>query len=117
MKRLDRKTCRIRRHARVRRRIRGSAERPRMSVRVSNKHIYVQFVDDDRGVTLAAASTAGTSGVGRRTVEGARELGRGAAEQALAKGIRRVVFDRGGHRYHGRVKAVADAAREAGLAL
>ena len=82
---------------------------------VSNNHLYVQFVDDERGVTLAAVSTKGANGLGRKNVSGAKEVGQRAAELAKAKGIEAVVFDRGGYRYHGRVKALADAAREAGL--
>lgn len=108
-----------RRHLRARKTLHGTAERPRMSVRFSGQHIYVQFVDDDLGVTLASASTL----VARRSespglkanAASAKQLGVTAAEQARAKGIRAIVFDRGGARYHGKVKALADAAREGGL--
>jgi large subunit ribosomal protein L18 len=117
MKTISKKQARQRRHARTRRTIRGTAERPRAAVMVSNQHIYVQFIDDDKGATLAAATTAGKSGVGAKNVAGAKQLGLAAAEKAKAAGIKAVVFDRGGYRYHGRVKAVADALREAGLAL
>jgi large subunit ribosomal protein L18 len=91
--------------------------RPRMAVCFTNENIHVQFIDDDAGVTLAAASTVGKT-VPKETaanVAGAKTIGSLAAKQALDKGIKEVVFDRGGMRYHGKVKALADAAREAGL--
>jgi large subunit ribosomal protein L18 len=122
------------RHWRVRKKIRGTKERPRMSVCFTNKNIHVQFVDDDAGVTLAAASTLSKTAPDRDTlaanVAGAKVVGRLAAEAALAKGIQTVVFDRGGARYHrsenkgkdgkpvlalGKLATLADAAREAGL--
>ncbi|MCS7047790.1 MAG: 50S ribosomal protein L18 [Verrucomicrobiae bacterium] len=103
-----------RRHMRLRQKIRGTAERPRMAVCMTGRHIYVQFVDDTVGRTLAAVSTLGIKGL-KPTVEGARQLGLLAAQRAKEKNIETVVFDRGGFRYHGRVKALADAAREAGL--
>ena len=115
MKMVRRKEQRERRHSRLRQRISGTAERPRLSVRVTNQHIHVQFVDDARGVTLLSASTAGASGVGQKNVAGAKLLGERAAEQAKAKGIQTVVFDRGGCKYHGRLKALADAVRAAGI--
>lgn len=106
------------RHVRVRKRVFGSAERPRLNVYRSNLHIYAQLVDDARGHTLAAASSldaslkdAGNGG----NVEGAQAVGRLVAERAKAAGIDRVVFDRGGYLYHGRIKALAEAAREGGL--
>jgi large subunit ribosomal protein L18 len=112
---LDSRTdYRIRRHLRVRQKIKGTAETPRMCVFVSNKHMYVQFVDDAAGSTLAAATTvskAAKSG-GKNNVAVAKQLGALAAKE---KGISQVVFDRGGFAYKGRVKALADAAREAGL--
>ncbi|MBM4143093.1 MAG: 50S ribosomal protein L18 [Lentisphaerae bacterium] len=111
MKLKNRSDSRRRRHRRVRRKISGTAERPRMAVYVSNRRIAVQFVDDDRGVTLAAAVSDG----GRKNVETARELGRSAAAQALARGIGEVVVDRGGFKYHGRIKALVEAAVGAGL--
>jgi large subunit ribosomal protein L18 len=87
-----------------------------MSVCLTGKHIYVQFIDDAKGVTLAAASTVATDLKGTKgTVAGAKKVGQLAAQQAKTKNITAVVFDRGGMRYHGRVKALADAAREAGL--
>ena len=109
---------RVRRHARVRKTVRGSAERPRLAVYRSNRHIQVQVIDDDAGRTLAAASThegdlkAGGSTSNR---EAATKVGRLVAERARDAGVTAVVFDRGGFIYHGRVAAVADAAREAGL--
>lgn len=106
---------RLRRHIRVRRKVHGTAERPRLSVFRSLKHIYVQVIDDERGHTLAAASTREVEREGKTKTEEAAEVGRLVAERALAQGITKVVFDRGGYRYHGRVKAVAEAARAAGL--
>ena len=103
-------------HERIRRKMLGTAERPRLNVYRSLNHIYAQIIDDLQGVTLVAASTAG--GKGKTTggnLAAAREVGRRLAEKAKAKGIKRVVFDRGGYLYHGRIKALADAAREAGL--
>jgi large subunit ribosomal protein L18 len=104
-------------HKRIRRKVRGSTERPRLAVYRSLNHIYAQVIDDERGQTLASASTTekdlrgGTGG----NVEAAERVGRTIAERALAAGISSVVFDRGGYLYHGRVKALTDAAREAGL--
>jgi large subunit ribosomal protein L18 len=107
---------RYRRHQRLRKKVHGTAERPRMSVCLTGKHIYVQFIDDVKGVTLAAASTVAAESKGTKgTVAGAKKIGQLAAQQAKTKNITTVVFDRGGMRYHGRVKALADAAREAGL--
>ncbi len=109
---------RKRRHARVRKKVVGTAERPRMSVFVSNQHIYVQFVDDVAEQTLSAVSTAGKSAPGTvrgRGADRAQEIGRLAAQAAKEKGITEVVFDRGGFRYGGRIRALADAAREEGL--
>lgn len=107
---------RERRRRTIRKRISGTAERPRFSVFRSSAHIYVQLIDDVLGTTLAAASTrdADTPKTGTKA-EKARAVGQLAAERARAKGITRVVFDRGGYLYHGRVKAVADGARAAGL--
>jgi len=107
---------RVRRHLRVRNKISGTAERPRMSVYRSNQNLAVQFIDDEAAVTLAAVSTQQAGFEGRtNTVETAKEVGRKAAEVAKAAGIDEVVFDRGGFRYAGRVAALADAAREGGL--
>jgi large subunit ribosomal protein L18 len=106
------------RHLRIRRRIAGTAERPRMSVFRSAKHISVQLIDDTKSATLVAASTCEKDLKGmkqRATCEGAKRLGEVIAERAKAKGIQNVVFDRGGYLFHGRVKALADSAREKGL--
>jgi large subunit ribosomal protein L18 len=104
-------------HKRIRRKVRGSTERPRLAVYRSLSHIYAQVIDDHRGQTLVSASTTekelrGSTG---GNVEAARRVGKAIAERALAKGISSVVFDRGGYLYHGRIKALTDAAREAGL--
>jgi large subunit ribosomal protein L18 len=102
---------------RIRRRVQGTAERPRLAIFRSLNHIYAQLIDDERGATLASASSVekdlrGSTG---GNIEAARRVGRAIAERAIAAGIEQVVFDRGGFRYHGRVKALSDAAREAGL--
>ncbi len=104
-------------HRRIRRKLQGTAARPRLSVFRSLRHIYAQVIDDERGRTLAAASTAEKSaGIGHGgNVAAARQVGRLIAERSKEKGIEQVVFDRGGYQYHGRVKALAEAAREAGL--
>lgn len=107
------------RHWRVRKKISGTKERPRMSVFFSNENIHVQFIDDIAGKTLAAASTLSKATPDREklgaNVTSAKTIGTIAAKSALDKGIKTVVFDRGGALYHGKVKALADAAREAGL--
>ena len=105
---------RARRHARVRRKIAGTSERPRLAVFRSSKHIYVQLIDDSTGRTLASASTVADKQEGAKS-EAARVIGRLIAERAIAAGIENVVFDRGGFRYHGRIAAIAEAARQAGL--
>lgn len=105
---------RARRHARVRRKVAGTAERPRFAVFRSNKHIYVQIIDDSTGRTLVSASTIADSVSGSKS-EASEAVGRLAAERALAAGITEVVFDRGGFRFHGRIAAIANAARQAGL--
>lgn len=102
-------------HKRLRRRVRGTPERPRLAVFRSLKHIYAQVIDDDQGYTLASASSAEKNGASGGNVAGAKSIGKLVAERAKEKGIKAVVFDRGGYLYHGRVKALADAAREAGL--
>jgi large subunit ribosomal protein L18 len=109
--------ARIRRHVRVRKNVRGTPERPRLAVFRSNKHISAQVIDDRAGRTLAAASThEATLRTGSTSnKDAAAQVGRLVAERARASGVSRVVFDRGGFLYHGRVAAVADAAREAGL--
>lgn len=110
---------RLRRHRRVRKRVEGSAQRPRLAVFRSNVHIYAQIIDDTVGRTLVAASTkdkALAGGLdGKTKTEQSKEVGRLVAERALDAGITTVVFDRGGFKYHGRVQALAEAAREAGL--
>ena len=111
----DKRDARIRRHNRVRKHVRGSAERPRLAVFRSNRHISVQVIDDYAGRTLAAASTVGVSEGSTSGIAAAKEVGRQVAERAKAAGVEKVVFDRGGNLYHGRVAALADAAREAGL--
>lgn len=116
---LDKNTDRLVRHARVRKKIGGTAERPRFDVYRSNMHIYVQVIDDVAGKTLAAASTVekeiGKMVEGKSKTEAAKIVGAEAAKRALAAGITEVVFDRSGYIYTGRVAAVADGAREAGL--
>jgi large subunit ribosomal protein L18 len=105
-------------HERIRKKMRGSAERPRLNVYRSLNHIYVQIIDDLSGKTLVAASTAEGKKAERNSggnVAAAKSLGKTIAERARAKGVSKVVFDRGGYIYHGRVKALAEAAREAGL--
>ena len=105
-------------HDRIRKKMQGTAERPRLNVYRSLNHIYVQVIDDLHGRTLVSASTAEGKKEDRRTggnVASAKAIGKTIAERAKAKGVTQVVFDRGGYIYHGRVKAVADAAREAGL--
>ena len=116
MPQADKKTIRIRIHKRIRRKISGTTERPRLAVFRSLKHIYAQVIDDTAGRTLASASS-GEKGAtfDGGNIAGAKEVGRMVAERAKEKGIKNVVFDRGGYQYHGRVKALADAAREAGL--
>jgi large subunit ribosomal protein L18 len=103
------------RHRRLRKKIWGTADRPRLCVAVTNQHLYAQFVDDEGAVTLASATTNCKELGGGKNLEAARRLGQRAAVLAKEKGIRTVVFDRGGFKYHGRVKAVADAVREAGI--
>ncbi len=109
----------LRRSWRIRKKISGTKERPRLSVCFTNKNIHVQFIDDLAGVTLAAASTTSKAIPDRdklaANAAGAKIMGALAAQAAISKGIKQVVFDRNGARYHGKVKALADAAREAGL--
>ena len=107
------------RRFRIRKKVVGTKQRPRMSVRFTNENIYVQFIDDSAGVTLAATSTLSKSVPNRdklaANVTSAKQLGTLAAEAAKSKGINEIVFDRSGAKFHGKVKALADAAREAGL--
>ena len=114
----DKNVARLRRHRRVRGKVGGTAERPRLDVFRSSKHIYAQIIDDSTGTTLCAASTLekGFDGSGGNA-EAATKVGKAIAEKALKKGIKQVVFDRGGFVYHGRVKALAEGAREGGLEL
>ena len=116
IRKIEKKTIRNRIHVRIRRKLRGTAERPRLAVFRSVAHIYAQVIDDAQGQTLVSASSvdkgAKTKG---GNVAAAKLIGKLVAERAKEKGIKNVVFDRGGYQYHGRVKALADAAREAGL--
>jgi large subunit ribosomal protein L18 len=114
----QRNVIRKRVHTRIREKMSGTAERPRLNVYRSLNHIYTQLIDDQNGVTLASASSKGKKGEEQRyggNVAAAAQVGKIIAERAKEKGIKKVVFDRGGYLYHGRVKALADAAREAGL--
>jgi large subunit ribosomal protein L18 len=106
---------RLRIHERIRRRVKGTPERPRLAVFRSLKHIYAQVIDDVKGHTLVAASSDEANGKNGGNLAGAKAIGQLVAERAKEKGIKAVVFDRGGYLYHGRVKALADAARAAGL--
>lgn len=114
---LDKNATRKKRHARVRAKLSGTAVRPRLNVFRSNSHIYAQIIDDVNGVTLASASTLDKelSLESTSNVEAAQKVGELVAKRAVEKGITAVVFDRGGYLYHGRVQALADAARENGL--
>lgn len=111
--------ARQRRHRRVRKKVQGTAERPRLNVFRSARHIYAQIIDDGRGHTLVSASTLDPEIreqiAGMTKTEQARVVGLKLAERALARGVKKVVFDRGGYKYHGRVKALADGSREGGL--
>lgn len=115
----DKNKARLKRHLRVRKKINGTTERPRLSVFRSAKHMYAQIIDDSKGVTIAAASTLEKDFLGSEenggNVEAARKVGEAIAKRAKEQGIDKIVFDRGGYLYHGRIQALADAAREAGL--
>ncbi len=115
----NRNEIRLRKHVRVRKKVSGTQERPRMNVFRSLKNIYVQIIDDSTGNTLVSASTLDAALKGKvanaGNKEAAKEVGKLIATKAIEKGIKQVVFDRGGYIYHGRVKELADAAREAGL--
>ena len=117
MKLKTRLDYRKRRHQRLRKKVIGTTRRPRMCVSVSNKHMYVQLVDDVTAVTQVAVSTRSKELAGKNNMDAAQRLGAKAAEIAKTKGIGEVVFDRGGHAYNGRVKAIAEAARAAGMKL
>ncbi len=116
IRRVAKNEIRARVHQRIRRKLRGTAERPRLAVFRSLAHIYAQVIDDSQGKTLAAASSADkTHRTNGGNLAAAKAIGKAVAEQAKEQGIHKVVFDRGGYQYHGRVKALADAARAAGL--
>ena len=114
LKQTDRNGARVRRHGRVRGKVRGTAERPRLAVFRSLTHTYAQVIDDSTGRTLAAVSTVDLK-TGKNDVSAAVAVGKEIAAKAAKAGVSKVVFDRGGYIYHGGVKALADAAREAGL--
>ena len=111
----QRNVIRQRIHFRIRQKMQGTAERPRLNVYRSLNHIYAQIVDDAKGETILSASTLAAKMKTGGNVAAAKEIGKQVAERAIEKGIKRVVFDRGGYLYHGRVKALADAAHAAGL--
>jgi large subunit ribosomal protein L18 len=115
----DKNKARKRRHVRVRRKIAGTTARPRLNVFRSTKHIYAQLIDDAKGITIVSASTVDPELKGSvahgGNVEAATKVGELVAKRAIEKGYKEVVFDRGGYLYHGRIQALADAAREAGL--
>lgn len=117
MAKKDRSEIRRAVHTRIRKKIAGTSERPRLAVFRSVAHIYVQLIDDSKGQTVVSASTTESAFSGKTggNVEAAKEIGKLIAERAKEKGVTRVVFDRGGYIYHGRVKSLAEAAREAGL--
>jgi large subunit ribosomal protein L18 len=111
----QKQVIRFKRKRRIRARVNGTSERPRLAIFRSNKHLYAQIIDDVKGHTLAAASTLEEELKTSGNVEGAKTLGGVLAKRALSKNISQVVFDRSGYLYHGQIKALADAAREAGL--
>jgi large subunit ribosomal protein L18 len=119
LRKISKNEIRERVHVRIRKKLQGTTERPRLAVFRSTAHIYAQVIDDTKGVTLVAASSTEKASVDRKlsggNVAAAKEIGKRVAERAKENGINKVVFDRGGYLYHGRIKALADAAREAGL--
>ena len=115
VKKESKNVSRVRRHARVRAKISGTAETPRLCVYRSNKNIEAQLIDDVKGITLVASSSMSLKLANGSNIEAAKLVGKDIAEKAVAKGLKKVVFDRSGYIYHGRVKALAEAAREAGL--
>jgi large subunit ribosomal protein L18 len=118
IKKVSRDALRRKRHSRIRLQLAGSTERPRLSIFRSAKHIYAQVIDDTSGRTLAAASSReATLAAGPGKVDAARSVGRELAQRARAAGVRGVVLDRGGYRYHGRVRSLAEGARDGGLDL
>jgi large subunit ribosomal protein L18 len=113
---IDKNSRRLRIHVRIRRAVKGSSERPRLAIFRSLKHIYAQIIDDRKGQTVVSASSNETdSTIIGGNLAGAKAIGQLVAERAIAAGVKKVVFDRGGFLYHGRIKALAEAAREAGL--
>lgn len=114
IKKESKNVSRIKRHARIRKNLSGTSETPRLNVFRSNTNIYAQIIDDVKGVTLVSASSLNMK-LKKNDIEAATKVGKEVAEKAIKAGIKEVVFDRGGYAYHGRVKALADAAREAGL--
>ena len=115
---IKRKEIRDRIHARIRKRVNGTAEKPRLAVHFSGKHVYAQAIDDDAGKTLVSAATTEEALAGKKAAANrasAEQIGKAIAERLIAKKVDAVVFDRGGFLYHGKVKALADAAREGGL--
>ena len=106
---------RLKNKARIRKKVMGTPERPRLAVFRSGKHMYAQLVDDTQGVTLAAASTLAGASKGKKNIESSKAVGAEIAKLAIGKNIKNVVFDRSGYVYHGRIKALAEGAREAGL--
>jgi len=119
IKKSDKNKLRKKKHMRIRNKISGTPERPRLNVYKSSKHIYAQIIDDSKGVTIVSASTIDTALKGSVTnggnIEAAKEVGKLIAQRAVEKGLTTIVFDRGGYVYHGRVKELADAARAEGL--
>jgi len=116
IRKIEKKEIRKRIHERIRRKLAGTPERPRLAVFRSVAHIYVQVIDDSKGTTIVSASSVDKSNkTNGGNVAAAKAIGKLVAERAKEKGIKQVVFDRGGYQYHGRIKALADAAREAGL--
>ena len=116
IKKLEKKEIRNRIHRRIRRKLAGTAERPRLAVFRSVAHIYAQVIDDSKSATLVSASSVDKGGkTNGGNVSAAKAIGKLVAQRAQEKGIKQVVFDRGGYQYHGRIKALAEAAREAGL--
>ena len=115
VKKESKNVSRVRRHARVRAKISGTAEAPRLCVYRSNKNIEAQLIDDVKGITLVSSSSMSLRLANGSNIEAAKAVGKDIAEKAVAKGLKKVVFDRSGYIYHGRIKALAEAAREAGL--
>ena len=111
----QRNVVRQRVHTRIRERMQGTPERPRLNIYRSLNHIYAQIIDDTQGYTLVSASTLASKQKTGGNISAAKEIGKQVASKAIEKGIKKVVFDRGGYLYHGRIRALADAAREAGL--